>query len=381
MSNWKIPLYKVLSDAEDYRLVKNVIKRGMHWTLGPEISQFEKSLAEYVGTKYCVTFNSGTSALHASLIASIAQRTEVILPSFTFIATANSSLMANALPKFVDIEEDSYGINPKLLDSAITKKTKIIMPVHYAGLSCKISEIKKIAHDRNLLLLEDAAESLGATYNKKKVGSFGDLAVFSFAGNKILTTGEGGAVVTSSKKIYDKLLLIRSHGRHEKFNYFSSITNPEYVELGYNWRMSSITAALGISQLNKIEKLIKMRRNNAQFLSKKLKRHNQIILPLEPTNYRHVFQFYSIRMPNSYVRNNLMKFLASKGIMTKVFFEPIHLTKFYKKLGIGNRKKLNVTEIISNQILSLPMYPTLIRDELNFICDSISEFLETKKSS
>ena len=381
MSDWKIPLYKVLSDAEDYRLVKNVIKRGMYWALGPEIIQFEKSFAEYVGTKYCVTFNSGTSALHASLIASNAQRTEVILPSFTFIATANSSLMVNALPKFVDIEEDSYGINPKLLDSTITKKTKIIMPVHYAGLSCKISEIKKIAHDRNLLLLEDAAESLGATYNKKKVGSFGDLAVFSFAGNKILTTGEGGTVVTSSKKIYDKLLLIRSHGRREKSNYFSSITNPEYVELGYNWRMSSITAALGISQLNKIEKLIKMRRNNAQFLSKKLKRHNQIILPLEPTNYRHVFQFYSIRMPNSYVRNNLMKFLASKGIMTKVFFEPIHLTKFYKKLGIGNRKKLNVTEIISNQILSLPMYPTLIRDELNFICDSISEFLETKKSS
>lgn len=381
MSNWKIPLYKVLTNDQDVKAVSKVIKRGMNWALGEEIQNFEKLLAKYVGTKFAVTFNSGTSALHAALIAiNIKSGNEIIVPSFTFISTVNACLMVNAIPRFNDIEENTLGLNPLTVDSNINRKTKAIIPIHYGGLPCKIEEILSIAKRKKIFLIEDAAESLGASINKKMIGTFGDLSIFSFAGNKVLTTGEGGAIVTNSNTLYEKLKLIRSHGRKDNKNYFSSIEKPNYISLGYNWRMSSITAALAISQLQRIEKLINLRRNNASFLSKKLQKFKEIQVPQEPKGYRHVFQLYSILVKNSVIRNNLMKHLAKKGIMSKVFFYPVHKTNFYKKSKLGQRKKLSVTENISNQILSLPMHPGLKREELNYICDTISEFMEDKKN-
>src|SRR3989344_4049287 len=212
----------------------------MNWTLGPEVEEFEKKLANYVGTDYCVTFNSGTSAGHAALIAiGIKPKEEIIVPSFTFIATANMALMVNAKPKFVDIEEQTLGLDPAQVEQSITKKTRTILPIHYAGLPCKIDEIAIIAKKKKIPLIEDAAESLGARIGNKMVGTFGGISIFSFAGNKTLTTGEGGALTTNSKKLFEKLKLIRSHGRLDKQNYFSSINKSDYVSLGYNWRMSS----------------------------------------------------------------------------------------------------------------------------------------------
>lgn len=379
MSNWKIPLYKVLTNDQDVKAVSKVIKRGMNWALGEEIQNFEKLLAKYVGTKFAVTFNSGTSALHAALIAiNIKSGNEIIVPSFTFISTVNACLMVNIIPRFNDIEENTLGLNPLTVDLNINRKTKAIIPIHYGGLPCKIEEILSIAKRKKIFLIEDAAESLGASINKKMIGTFGDLSIFSFAGNKVLTTGEGGAIVTNSNTLYEKLKLIRSHGRKDKTNYFSSIEKPNYISLGYNWRMSSITAALGISQLERIEKLINLRRNNAHFLSKKLQKFKLIQVPQEPNGYRHVFQLYTIRVTNSKIRNKLMKYLTKKGIMSKVFFYPVHKTNFYKKLGFGKVKELSVTETISNQILSLPMYPGMKKEELNYICDTISEFIESE---
>lgn len=379
MSKWKIPLYKILTDEEDVKTVSKVIKRGMDWAIGPEIEQFENLLASYIGSNYCLTFNSGTSALHAALLAmGINSGDEIMVPSFTFIATANSALMVGSIPKFVDIEEQTYGLDPNLVKSSVTKKTKIIMPIHYAGLPCKIKEIYDIAKQNKKYLLEDAAESLGSTINNKMIGTFGDLSIFSFAGNKVLTTGEGGAITTNSKQLFEKLKLIRSHGRVDKQNYFSSMTKPDYVTIGYNWRMSSMTAALAISQLGKLEKLIDMRRKNAHYLTSKLRNLVQITPPNEPTGHRHVFQLYSIRLPNSSIRNRLMKFLAKKSIMTKVFFEPVHLTSFYKKMGYAKKNELKVTEAVSNQILSLPMYPSLKKEELDYIYNSIKEFMENE---
>lgn len=377
MKKWKIPLYRVHVDKDDLNFVSKVVKRGMDWANGPEILTFEKNLANYVDTKYCVTFNSGTSALHASLIAAnINKKNEVLVPSFSFIATVNSTLMVDALPKFVDIENDTFGIDPKKISKSITKKTKAIIPIHYAGLPCKIEEICKISKKHNLLVVEDAAESLGATIKNKKIGSFGDLSIFSFAGNKVLTTGEGGAVVTNSNKLFHRLVLIRSHGREESSNYFSSIKNPEYVILGYNWRMSSITAALANSQLGKLEKLIRMRRKNAAYLTLNLQKFDEIQTPLEPKGYRHVYQMYSIRLSNSKLRDDLSKFLAKKGIMTKIFFNPIHKSKFYKMNKVKINPSLKVTEKLAKEILTLPMYPDLTKEELNYICESIGEFLE-----
>lgn len=377
MTKWKIPLYKILNDDEDIKAVTKVIKSGMNWALGSEIELFEKKLANYIGTKYCLTFNSGTSALHAALISiGIKPSQEVIVPSFTFTATANSVLMVNAVPKFADIEEETYGMDPFHLEKKISKKTKAVIPVHYAGMSCKIQEIKRISIRRKLHLIEDAAESLGAKIHKKNVGTFGDLSIFSFAGNKVLTTGEGGAITTNSKKLFEKLKLIRSHGRIDKENYFYSLTKPEYLSLGYNWRMSSITAALAISQLEKFEKLVSLRRKNAKYLSSRLSKFEEIKVPKEPPGYYHVYQLYSILLPNMKIKYNLMKFLEKKGIMTKIFFYPVHLTKSFRKLGYSKQTNLQVTNKISNQIFSLPMYPGLKNEELKYICDSVEEFME-----
>ena len=376
-TKWKIPLYKVFTDENDIKQISNVIKRGMDWAIGPEIEKFESSLAQYIGRKYCIAFNSGTSAGHAALIAlGINAKSEVIVPSFTFISTANWPLMVQASPKFADIEMQTYGMDPKDLESKISKKTKAVIPIHYGGLPCKINEIKEISDKNKFYLIEDAAESFGASLNGRKIGSFGTVSIFSFAGNKILTTGEGGALCTDSKELYEKIKLIRSHGRQLHSGYFSSMQDHDYFSLGYNWRMSSITAALGLSQLDKIEKIIDMRRNNAKYYQSKLKNIKEISLQEELPGFKHVYQFYPILLRNSTVRAKLMNFLASKGIMTRVFFKPVHKTMFFSKIGYGSLNLPN-TEKISKQILALPMFPTLQKEEINYIIDTITKFFES----
>ena len=345
-----------------------------------EIEEFENKLANYIGTNFCVTFNSGTSAGHAALIAAgIKQNDQIIVPSFTFISTANWVKMVNAKLKFCDIEEETLGIDPNHIKKNISKQTKVIMPVHYAGLPCQINEIAKIAKSKKILLIEDAAEAIGATVNNKKVGTFGDLAIFSFAGNKVLTTGEGGAITTNSKKIYEKLKLIRSHGRLDTHNYFSSIEKPNYISLGYNWRMSSITAAIGISQLSKINKLIMLRRKKANYLSTRLEKFEHIKLHKEPKGFTHAYQLYSIRLSSKNERDRMIEFLAQKGIMSKVFFHPIHKSKFYQNDKNNYSTNLQTTEFVSNTILSLPMFPDLKLEEMKYMIDSISEFFEISK--
>ena len=376
-TKWKIPLYRVFTDENDIKQISNVIKRGMDWAIGPEIEKFESSFAQYNGRKYCIAFNSGTSAGHAALIAlGINAKSEVIVPSFTFISTANWPLMVQASPKFADIEMQTYGMDPKDLESKISKKTKAVIPIHYGGLPCKINEINEISNKNKFYLIEDAAESFGASLNGRKIGSFGTVSIFSFAGNKILTTGEGGALCTDSKELYEKVKLIRSHGRQLHSGYFSSMQDHDYFSLGYNWRMSSITAALGLSQLNKIEKIIDMRRNNAKYYQSKLKNIKEISLQEELPGFKHVYQFYPILLRNSTVRTKLMNFLASKGIMTRVFFKPVHKTMFFRKIGYGSLNLPN-TEKISKQILALPMFPTLQKEEIDYIIDTITKFFES----
>ena len=371
----KIPLYKIFTDSEDNRAVNKVLQRGMDWAIGPEIAEFEKKLASYIGTKYCIAFNSGTSAGHAALLAININSGEVIVPSFTFISTANWPLMVNAKPKFVDIEEENFGLNPERVKSEITKNTKAIIPIHYGGLPCKIIEINRIARNKKIPLIEDCAEAFGTKIKGVSVGTFGQMSIFSFAPNKILTTGEGGAICTDSRKIFEKLQLIRSHGRLINENYFKTSQLPNYISIGYNWRMSSMTAALGLSQFDKLDRIIQLRRRHARFYVSKLKKINEIKLPDEPKDHLHVYQLFTIQLKNNLIRHKLQKFLASKGIMTKVFFEPIHLSKFYKKSGFG-KKSLSNTEKISQTVLSLPIFPGLKSEEITHICDSIKEFFE-----
>ena len=372
---WKTPLYKIFTDREDNRAVNKVLQRGMDWAIGHEIAEFEKKIANYIGTKYCVAFNSGTSAGHAALLAININSGEVIVPSFTFISTANWPLMVNAKPKFVDIEEENFGLSPERVKVEITKNTKAIIPIHYGGRPCKIIEINRIARNKKITLIEDCAEALGTKIKGVSVGTFGQMSIFSFAPNKILTTGEGGVICTDSRKIFEKLQLIRSHGRKVNENYFKTSQLPDYISIGYNWRMSSITAALGLSQFDKLDRIIQLRRQHARFYVSKLKKINEIKLPDEPKDHLHVYQLFTIQLKNNLIRNELQKFLASRRIMTKVFFEPIHLSKFYRKSGFG-KKSLPNTEKISQTVLSLPIFPGLKSEEIRHICDSIKEFFQ-----
>jgi len=373
---WKLPLYKIYTDDEDVSLVTKVIKRGNGWAMGPEIEELENTIKNYLGIDYCVTFNSGTSALHAILLANgIKKNDEIIIPSFSFISTANSILFVNGKPIFSDIEEENLGLDPEKISEKITPKTRAIMPMDYGGLSCKINKIKEISEKNNLTLIEDAAEAFGSSINGQKVGTVSDAAIFSFCGNKVLTTGEGGAVIIKSKSMYEKLKLIRSHGRIDTQNYFNNPEESKYVGIGYNWRMSSITAALGLSQLSKLDLLIKKRRENAHKLNHKLSKWSQIRIPSEPKGYKHIYQMYTIRLTNKKIRDDLKDFLLKKKIFCKVYFNPIHKTSFYRE-KFGEINNLHVTEKICDQILTLPMYPNMTNDEINYLVDSISEFFE-----
>ena len=377
MKNWKIPLYKIYTDDEDVNLITKIIKRGSSWALGPEIEEFENSIKNYVGADYCLALNSGTSALHATLLAyDIRQDDEIIVPSFSFIATANSVLFVKAKPKFVDIEENTFGLEPQSILENIGPKTKSIIPMDYGGQGCKIFDIKKIAEEKNLILIEDGAESLGSSVNGKKIGSISDSTIFSFCRNKVLTTGEGGAVTTNSKEIYEKIKLIRSHGRVDNSDYFSNPTLSQYIGLGYNWRMSSLTAALGISQLQKLDKIIKMRKENAQYLSEKLSKISQIKVPNPQSGHEHIYQMYTIMLENKKTRDDLHNFLIEKEIFSKVYFYPIHKTQFYSKFTPTS--ELPITDKISNQVLTIPLYPNMTKGEKEYLVDSIMEFFDSR---
>ncbi len=378
MAEWKIPLFKIYWDDEDIKMVTESIQRGMFWAVGPNIEKFEAMLSEYLGIKYCLAFNSGTSALHATLLAyGIGEGDEVIVPSFTFIATANCVKLVNAKPVFADIERTTYGLDPDDVRRKITSRTKAIIPVHYGGFTClKIRELKELAKEHNLVLIEDAAESFGAKLGGDKVGSFGDSAMFSLCQTKVFTTGEGGFLVTDSKDIYEKLKLIRSHGRAETANYFNSVEFMDYVTLGYNFRMSDMTAALGIAQLRKVDRLIAMRRNNSEYMTKALSGIKEIVIPNVPEELFHVYQEYAIKVKDGLkARDALRAHLTGKGIMTRISFAPVHLTHYYKNV-LGYDTRLPVTEELSSQALTLPLYPTLTTEEIDSIAREIRSFFK-----
>lgn len=372
-----VPLFKIDWSESDVRAASSVIRSGMYWAEGPGIKVFEDKLAGYIGVRYCAAFNSGTSALHAALLAyGIGAGDEVIVPSFTFIATANAPLFVGAKPVFADIEERTFGLDPEDVQRRITSRTRAIIPVHYGGCLCNIEALKKVADKHGLLLIEDAAESFGAMAGNKMVGSFGDCAMLSFCQNKIITAGEGGAVLTNSLRIYEKLKLIRSHGRSGAGNYFSSSKSFDYVCLGYNFRMPSILAAVGMSQLKRADKIIALRRQKAGYMSSRLRQIEEIAVFDPPKDYFNVYQLYSVIVRRR--REQLREYLASKGIATKVYFDPVHLSRFYKSRS-KQAARLPVTERISKQVLSLPIHPGLSEKEMDYIVKTIKTFFRRNK--
>jgi len=369
----EIPLFKIYWDEKDTKMVKAAIERGMYWAIGPNVERFEDMVRKYTGAKFVVSFNSGTSALHSILYSyGIKEGDEVIVPSFTFIATANAALFVGAKPVFADIEEETFGLNPESVRKKVTENTRAIIAVHYAGCPCKIEEVKEIAKKHNLILIEDAAEGFGAEVGNRKAGTFGEAGIFSFCQNKLISTGEGGCAVTGSRKIYERLKLVRSHGEIRKKGF-----RQDHTVLGFNFRMSNITASLGLSQFQKVERNIKMRRNIARYMTEKIKTIKDVELPQLISNPCNVYQMYPI-MVEEKLRDELMGYLDKKGIATKVYFQPVHLSTLYRK-KIGYRDKLPVTESVSRKILSLPMYPRLRRGEVDYIVESIKEFFKKRK--
>ncbi len=378
IEDWKIPLYKIYTDDEDVNLITKIVKRGTHWAMGPEIEEFEKAIKNYVGVDYCLTLNSGTSALHTLFLAyGFGKGSDIIVPSFSFISTASAVLFVNAKPTFADIEEKTFGLDSKSISEKISSTTKAVVPMDYGGLSCDIMEIKKVASNNNLILIEDAAEALGAEIDGRKVGTHADSTIFSFCGNKVLTTGEGGAIVTNSKEIFEKSKLISSHGRLDKIRHFDNPLDPNYVEIGYNWRMSSLTATLGLSQLAKLDKLIKMRQDNANYISSRISKYSEITVPNPTSNHQHIYQMYTIRLPNEEKRSALQNFLIKKRIFSKVYFQPIHLTELYMQKFGTSKSQLPITEKIAKQVLTLPLYPNMTSEEKEYLVTSISEFFES----
>ena len=371
-----VPLFKIYHDEMDIDLINTEINSGANWAVGPKVEEFEEKIANYMGSEYAVVLNSGTSALHANLMAEgIGKNDEVIVPSFTFIATANTPLFVGAKPVFADIETETFGLDPQSVEENITKNTKAIIPIHYGGCPCKIKELKDIAEDKDLILIEDAAESFGADIDGKMTGTFGDSGILSFCQNKVITTGEGGALITDSKELYEKITLIRSHGRLESEDYFNSAGFFDYVTLGFNWRMSNLTAALGLAQIEKVDKIIQMRIEKSEYLTKRLNEEtDEIETFTPPKGYKHVYQLYCL-LANS--RDELIDYLSSKGISSKIYFDPVHLSNFYTE-KLKYNCKLPVTEEIAKRTLTLPMFPSITTEEIDYVASTIGEFYNSR---
>ena len=354
----KIPIAKPIIGKEEIKEVVNVLKSGM-LAQGKKVEEFEKDFSKYIGVKHAIAVSNGTAALHLALLsAGIKPGDEVIVPSFTFISTANSVLFCNAKPVFADINEEDFNINTDDIQKKITSKTKAIIPVHLYGQPADMKAIKDIAEDRHIKIIEDACQAHGAEFEGKKVGSFG-IGTFSFYPTKNMTTGEGGMITTGSDKINEKARLLRSHGM--KIRYHHEI-------IGYNYRMSDINAAIGIWQLKKLDENIARRLENAKLLTGGLKDIDGIITPKTKPNKKHVFHQYTIRVTEDFKlsRKELMERLKEKGIDSLIYYPiPIHKQKAY--LDMGFNVKLPVTEKIVKEVLSIPVHPNVTKEQIEYI--------------
>lgn len=358
-----IPIAKPAIGAEEEKAVLEVLNSGM-LAQGERVKQFEEKFAGYVETKYAVATNNGTAALHTALLAAgIESCDEVITTPFSFIATANAILYCGAKPVFADIDEKTFNIGAEEIKEKLTGKTKALLLVHLYGQTCEMSALSEICEDHKLKLIEDACQAHGAEYRKKKAGSFGDCAAFSFYPTKNMTTGEGGMVATNDRKIAEKARAIRDHGSSRKYH---------HEILGYNYRMTEIAAAMGIEQLKKIDALNQKRIRNAQVLTKGIQKIRGLVLPYILPDVKHVFNQYTIRVTKEFClsRDELAGELNEKGIKAGVYYPlPIHRQVLYRRLGY--KEKLPEAEKASKEVLSLPVHPSVSEKELQFIISSI----------
>ncbi len=358
-------------DDEDINSVVYVLKSD--WlTTGPKVPEFENGISDYIGCRHSIAVNSGTSALDIAVQAlNLPKGSEVITTPFTFAATNNALLYHNLKPVFTDIDKQTRNINPDKIRKNITPKTRAIMFVDYAGQPCKIDEIREIAQENDLWLIEDACHALGASYKGKKVGRFADMTVFSFHPVKPITTGEGGAVVTDNDDLAHKMRLFRNHGIDKDAKAeFGSDADWAYdmVELGRNYRMTDIQAALGISQLKKIDTFIAKRKDLATRYCELLGDMPQIETPVTMEKITHGWHLFTILL-SSMNRGKFFSFMKKQNIGVNVHYIPTYHFTYYRKNVPTNPAHFPVTEDVFNRIITLPLYPGLMDEELGFVVD------------
>jgi len=358
-----IPVSSPLISEDEISLAAEILRSG-RLAQGYYVESFEKGFSELVDGAHCIAVNSGTSALHLSLLAlGISEGDEVIVPAFTFAATANSVVLAGGKPVFVDVCARTFNMDVSALEDAITNKTRAIMPVHLYGQAANMTEIVKIASKYSLLIIEDASQSHLAHHFGKPVGTFGDAAVFSFYATKNMTTGgEGGLVVTKSDDVARKVKLFRNQGMETRY---------ENEIVGFNLRMTELQAGIGTLQLTKLRNWTSLRRENAALLSSLLK---HVEIPYVEEGNFHVFHQYTVKVP-ALRRFALIEYLASRGVGSAVYYpKPIDALPSFRSNDL-----MNVSQEVSETVLSLPIHPKVSKEQIHMIADSVNNFFEELK--
>ncbi len=335
---------------------------------GEYIQKFEQAFADYFQVPYAISCSNGTTALHLALVSlGIGPGDEVILPALSFVATANVIKYVGATPVFVDIDKDTWNINPLLIEKAITKKTRAVMPVHLYGYPTDMKFIMYLAHKYHIYVIEDAAEAHGAKYYGKYVGTYGDIGCFSFYGNKIITTGEGGMLITRNKDLADRIRLLKNHGMSENRKYYHPV-------IGFNYRMTNIQAAIGLAQLSRIDYFIRIREKINQAHRQNLKELPLIKLQTVNKNLYTVCWIFSCLIKSkTKTRDRLMKYLKQKHIDSRPFFLPLTTFPMYK-----NENRFPVAEEVSRQGINIPTFVGLTQSQIRYVTDSVKAFFDLK---
>ncbi|HDP70437.1 MAG TPA: UDP-4-amino-4,6-dideoxy-N-acetyl-beta-L-altrosamine transaminase [Actinobacteria bacterium] len=386
-----IPYSRQFIDEDDIDAVVGVLRSD--WiTQGPKIQEFEKKLASCCGSNYAVAVSSGTAGLHiACLAAGIKPGDEVITSPITFVASANCVLYCGGKPVFADVQEDTVNIDPEKIKKQVSERTKAVIPVHFAGHPCDLEEVSAIAREHDLILIEDACHALGAEYKGQKIGSckHSDMTVFSFHPVKSITTGEGGAILTNRQDLYEKLLMLRSHGITKEPNKFlnkdkvffsnpeSLILNPnswyyEMQELGFNYRLTDIQCVLGMAQLKKLNKFIERRREITEIYKNNFKGNEFFNLPKERDHVKSSWHLYPIKLKNDYKKERRRVFdkLREKGLGVHVHYIPVYRQPYYQRLGY-NTTICPKAENFYQREISIPLYYSMSAGEIDYVVDTI----------
>ena len=370
----KIPLFLPWINNNDKKIMLSTLN-SPNLTDGPKLEKFERVFSNKVGCKYSIGVSNGTAALHLALKSmGITLGDEVILPDMTFVATANAVILCGAKPVLANIES-SLNISPESIKKRINKRTKAIIPVHFAGLSCKMDKIMSIARKNNLIVIEDCAHSLGSKFNEKHVGTFGNAGCFSFYPTKNITTIEGGMVITNSKEISNKMKQLRNHGLTRNLIQRSKNEKPwiyDIEEPGYNYRLDEVRSSLGLSQINRFDNITKKRVNAAKYYNKKFQNEGGIEVVNHEYENVHVYHMYIIRIKPEFgiSRDSVHKKLFTKGIKTTVHYKPLHLFSNFKKFKLKNSQFIESSKAYK-ECLTIPLYPTISKKEQDYVIDNL----------